>query len=48
MVDEQKRTLLVEVCVTCHAEDSEVMRQSLRDFKPALRGVTPRCVVPSW
>lgn len=47
-VDEQKRTLLVGACLTCHAEDSGVMRQSLRDFEAVLRGVTPRCVVPRW
>jgi hypothetical protein len=47
-VDEQKRTLAVGACLTCHAEDSAVMTQSLRGFGDVLRRVSARCVVPRW
>lgn len=45
-VAEQKRILLVGACLTCHKEDSEVMKNSLLDFEKVLSEITDECVVP--
>lgn len=45
-VAEQKRILLVGACLTCHKEDSEVMKNSLIDFEKVLSEITDECVVP--
>jgi hypothetical protein len=47
-VDEQRRILQVGACLTCHAGDSAVMRESLRDFGGILARRSPRCVLPVW
>ena len=46
--EEQRRILRVGACLTCHREDSAVMRQSVRDFAEVRRRVTPRCLLPRW
>ena len=46
-VDEQRRILRVGACLTCHAEDSPVMKRSLADFEGALARRSPRCVLPA-
>ncbi len=46
-VDEQRRILRVGACLTCHAEDSPVMKRSLQDFEGTLARRSPRCVLPA-
>ncbi len=45
-VDEQKRILLVGACLTCHAENSNVMQESLIDFETVLKKISKKCVLP--
>lgn len=45
-VEEQKRILLVGACLTCHDEDSKVMKESLLDFEKVLKNISERCVLP--
>lgn len=45
-VEEQKRILLVGACLTCHDENSKVMKESLRDFEKVLMKVSVKCVLP--
>lgn len=47
-VEEQRRILRVGACLTCHAGESNVMRQALADFEAALARRSRRCVVPVW
>ncbi|MDP1901533.1 MAG: hypothetical protein Q8K96_13925 [Rubrivivax sp.] len=43
---EQRRILTVGACLTCHAGDSKVMRESVRDFPALLRRRSPQCAAP--
>jgi cytochrome b561 len=45
-VEEQKRILLVGACLTCHEENSNVMKESLIDFDKVLRRVSDKCLLP--
>ncbi len=45
-IEEQKRILLVGACLTCHDEDTQVMKQSLIDFKEVMDSRGPSCVLP--
>jgi hypothetical protein len=45
---EQQRVLTVGACLTCHAGDSKVMRESVRDFPALLRRRRAQCAVPDW
>lgn len=47
-VAEQKRILLVGACLTCHDENSSIIRESLIDFKKVLQKITLECVLPSY
>jgi len=47
-VEEQKRILTVGACLTCHAEDSDVMMQGLYDFEKVLKRVSGECVLVEW
>jgi len=47
-VEEQKRILLVGACLTCHVEQSELMKKSLIDFEFILQKVSPKCILPNW
>ncbi|HVU33124.1 MAG TPA: multiheme c-type cytochrome, partial [Opitutaceae bacterium] len=46
--DEQRRILAVGACLTCHAGDSPVMQDALRDFAAAQARHSPRCAMPGW
>lgn len=46
--DEQRRILRVGACLTCHAGDSMVMRDSVRDFDALVARRSRRCVIPAW
>ena len=46
-IEEQKRILTVGACLTCHDENSTIMRRSLKeDFKTLLKNVDNQCVLP--
>ena len=46
-VEEQKQMLLVGACLQCHADDSEVMRQTLElGLQPMLKKVSEECILP--
>lgn len=47
-VEEQRRILTVGACLTCHADDSVVMRRSVRGFDALLAARRPDCRVPAW
>ena len=47
-VEEQQRILTVGACLSCHKQDSAVMRDALRDFPALLRRRSPQCAVPAW
>ena len=47
-VDEQKRILLVGACLSCHDEQSEVMKNSLVDFDVVLKNISSDCILPVW
>ncbi len=47
-LDEQKRILTVGACLTCHEENSKVMKESLIDFKILLNKISPKCILPEW
>ncbi len=45
-VTEQRKILMVGACLTCHNEDSRVIKQSLIDFKKVWSHKTRKCIVP--
>ena len=45
---QQQNILLVGSCLTCHEEQSEVMRQSLVDFASVLKIRSKKCILPRW
>lgn len=47
-VDEQKRILTVGACLTCHQENSKVMREALADWQVVLKRVSKKCVLPKY
>ncbi len=47
-VKEQQHILTVGACLTCHKEDSEVMRRSLSEWKKVWEGRSEKCVVPGF
>jgi hypothetical protein len=47
-VEQQKKILTVGACLTCHAEDSEVMLKSLNDFEKLVKRRKSQCFLPVW
>lgn len=47
-LEEQKRVLLVGACLTCHEENSEVMKESLSDYGKLLSRISKKCVLPKY
>ena len=47
-IDEQKRILTVGACLSCHEADSQIMTESLIDFKEVLNKKSNRCILPDW
>jgi hypothetical protein len=45
---EQKRILLIGACLTCHEEQSEVMKKSLNNFNIILENISSECILPVW
>jgi hypothetical protein len=46
--EQQKKILTVGSCLTCHGEDSKVMKQSLNNYDGLLKRLSPKCVLPVW
>ena len=46
-VKEQKNILLVGACLTCHAENSKMIIESLVNFENVLKRISNKCVLPS-
>jgi hypothetical protein len=47
-IEEQKKILTAGACLTCHEENSKVMKKSLIDFENLLKQVTDSCLLPRW
>lgn len=47
-VTEQKKILTVGACLTCHKENSKVIKESLNDFEKVLQHRSPKCILPVW
>lgn len=47
-LEEQKAILTVGACLTCHDENSYVMKKSLIDFSALLKQVSSKCILPDW
>jgi hypothetical protein len=45
-VEEQKRILLVGACLTCHDEQSEIIRSGLNDFNGVIKRISQNCILP--
>ncbi|HYW95318.1 MAG TPA: hypothetical protein VE870_07015, partial [Bacteroidales bacterium] len=47
-IDMQKKVLRVGACLTCHDENSNVMKQTLTDFQKSLDQRSSKCILPEW
>ena len=48
-IEEQERILTVGACLTCHSEDSQVIKASLDEpFVQYLKRVDNKCIIPDW
>lgn len=46
--EEQKKILTVGACLTCHDEQSMIIRRSLYEFDKLLPAVSKHCILPEW
>lgn len=47
-VEQQKRILTVGACLTCHSDNSKVMKKTLIQFEQQLSNKSYKCIVPKW
>ncbi len=47
-ISEQEKLLTVGACLTCHKENSKVMKESLTDFYGVFSRRSKACVLPDW
>ncbi len=47
-VEEQKKILEVGACLTCHNENSNVMKEGVDDYLKIRSKCTDKCLLPSW
>jgi len=47
-IKQQRITLTVGACLTCHEDDSNVMNESLVDFEKIIENVSSFCLLPRW
>ena len=45
---EQKKILTVGACLTCHKEDSKVMKEGLQDFEAVFKKMKAVCIKPRY
>ncbi len=47
-VNEQKQILTVGSCLTCHDENSKVIKATLYDFDKSIKIKSIKCIIPTW
>ncbi|WP_347838864.1 cytochrome b N-terminal domain-containing protein [uncultured Draconibacterium sp.] len=47
-IEQQKSMLTVGACLTCHDDNSAVMKVGLANFEAQLQQRTAKCIVPDW
>ncbi len=47
-IEEQKNILTVGACLTCHKSDSEIMINSLNNYKTHQKNLSSECILPTW
>jgi len=47
-VKEQQKILTVGSCLTCHKENSEVVKSILNDYQKALKNRSENCIIPKY
>lgn len=47
-IEEQKKILRVGACLTCHPEQSSVMKQSLQNFEKQVQKMSAKCIKPTF
>ncbi|KAF0196481.1 MAG: hypothetical protein FD166_2436 [Bacteroidetes bacterium] len=47
-ISEQKKILTAGACLTCHKENSDVMKKALSDFNGEIRLRKKTCILPVW
>lgn len=47
-IEQQKKILTVGACLTCHQEDSQVMKKSLDHFEDLVKRMDTKCILPVW
>ena len=47
-IRQQQKILTVGSCLTCHTDDSKVMKVSLDDFEALLKKRSSKCILPEW
>jgi len=47
-IEEQEKILTVGACLTCHKEDSNVMKRTLLNWNELLKIISDKCILPEW
>ena len=47
-VEQQKKILTAGACLTCHSENSVIMKESLNNFDALLSKRSKNCILPEW
>ena len=47
-VEQQQAILTVGACLTCHDDDSKIMKATLNDFEGQLEKRSSACILPEW
>jgi hypothetical protein len=47
-VEQQKNILTAGACLTCHPENSPVMKKSLNNFDGQIKSRSKKCILPDW
>jgi hypothetical protein len=47
-IEQQQSILTVGACLTCHDDDSAVMKNSLNNFDELVNKKSDKCILPVW
>lgn len=47
-IEKQQQILTVGACLTCHAEDSDIMLSGLNNFEALIQTKNIKCILPDW
>ena len=47
-IQRQQKILTVGSCLTCHTDDSKVMKESLNNFEELVKKRSSKCVISDW